>query len=145
MQEYVSFRLNENVPIVIDKKKMIPKEVQEGLNVYATFYLALPTWSGTTWRMAETMFSRLLEMLPEPGPNQPILQHVSLGCAREPGPDLRGQEATSRQAIAHYTQTDPTMQHHGNLLRARELVWEDPMAVPSPIPPPPRPSERLAR
>ena len=41
IQEYVSFRLAENVPLVIDKKKMIPKEIQDGLDVYATNYLAL--------------------------------------------------------------------------------------------------------
>lgn len=48
----------------------------------------------------------------------------------------------SDRAIAHETQWDPTTQNHGNLLRARELVFHNPMAatpVTLPPAPPPRP------
>jgi hypothetical protein len=42
------------------------------------------------------------------------------------------------QAIAYYTQADPTSQRHGNLVRARDLVWLDPTAaVPPALPPAP--------
>ncbi len=46
-------------------------------------------------------------------------------------------------AIAYYIQRDPTPQYVGNLLRARELIWNDPIgAVPSTLPPAPRPSSQ---
>ena len=34
---------------VTNKKRPIPQDVQDGLDVYATYYLHWPTWSGTTW------------------------------------------------------------------------------------------------
>ncbi len=143
IQEYVSFRLAENVPNVIDKKKTIPKQVQDGLNVYATLYLALAQLEQNNLDQAESMFLMLLDLLPEPGPSRPTLNmfrwgaHANLGRIYEAKGDRR-------RAIAHYTQIDPTMQHHGNLLRARELVWQDPMAAP-PDPLPPAPNEPASR
>ena len=139
--EYVTFRLNENVPSVIDKKRMIPREIRAGLDVYATLYLALAHLEKNDLKNAEDMFLMLLDLLPEPGPNRPSLNmfrwgaHANLGRIYEAKGDRR-------LAIAHYTQADPTMQHHGNLLRARELVWQDPMAAPpDPLPPaPPEPA-----
>ena len=41
IEDYVRFRFNENTPMVNNKKQVIPKEVQEGLDAYATYYLAL--------------------------------------------------------------------------------------------------------
>ena len=44
------------------------------------------------------------------------------------------------RAIAYYTQFDPTAQQHGNLVRARELVWRAPTAeLPPQLPAAPRP------
>ena len=102
-----------------------------------------PTWSGTDLAQAESMFLTLLELLPEPGANRPTLNmfrwgaHANLGRIYEAKGDWR-------RAIAHYTQIDPTMQYHGNLLRARELVWQDPMAR-RPDPLPPAPNEPASR
>lgn len=143
IQEYVSFRLAENVPNLIDKKKTIPKQIHEGLNVYATLYLGLAHLERNDLVNAKNMFSMLLDVLPEPGPGRPTLNmfrwgaHANLGRIYEAKGDRW-------QAIAHYSQIDPTMQHHGNLLRARELVWQDPMAAPpDPLPPaPPEPASR---
>ena len=138
IQEYVGFRLRTDVPVVNNNKLVIPKDVQQGLNVYATLYLALAQLERNNLDQAEKMFLMLLEMLPEPGPNQPYYNmfrwgaHANLGRIYEARKDYR-------QAIAHYSQSDPTMQYHGNLLRARELVWQDPMAaVPDPLPPAPK-------
>jgi hypothetical protein len=138
IQEYVSFRLAENVPLVNDKKQMIPKAVREGMDVYATYYLALAHLEQNNLKGAADMFLNLLELVPEPGPNQPYYNmfrwgaHANLGRIYEAKGDYR-------RAIAHYSQSDPTMQNHGNLLRARELVWLDPMAEPpDPLPPAPR-------
>jgi hypothetical protein len=87
---------------------------------------------------AETMFLKLLEFLPQPGPSQPYYHmfrwgaHANLGRIYEAKGD-------DRRAIAHYSQIDPTMQFHGNLLRAREIIWHDPMApAPDPLPPAPK-------
>jgi len=134
VNEYVAFRLAENVPLVNNKKQTIPREIQQGLNIYATVFLAMSHLEGNRLEQAERMFLRLLEMLPEPGPNQPFLNmfrwgaHANLGRIYE----ARGDR---RKAIAHYSQADPTMQSHGNLLRARDLVWSDPMeSPPEPLP-----------
>jgi hypothetical protein len=128
VKEYVAFRLMENLPQVDNKKLMIPREVQQGLDVYATNYLALAHLEQNKLDRAEDMFLMLLEMLPPPGPNQLYFHmfrwsaHANLGRIYE----SRGQK---HEAIEHFAQSDPTMQYHGNLLRARELVWEDPMAI----------------
>jgi hypothetical protein len=138
VQEYVSFRLAESVPMVNDKRRIIPKEIQQGLDIYATIYLAMAHLERNNVDQAENMFLRLLEMLPEPGPNQPYINmfrwgaHANLGRIYEAKGDRRN-------AIAHYAQVEPTMQHHGNLLRARKLVWLDPMATPpDPLPAAPK-------
>lgn len=153
IREYVSFRLAPSLPLVIDKKNatpksgqqgaddsknLIPKPVQQGLDVYATYYLGLAHLERNNLKGAEDFFLMLLQLLPEPGPNQPYYHmfrwgaHANLGRIYEAKGDRQ-------QAIAHYTQVDPTMQYHGNLLRARELLWQDPMAPPAaPLPPAPK-------
>jgi hypothetical protein len=148
VQEYVGFRLAPNVPYANlsdkdknkdkdkekDKDKFVPKDVQQALDAYATNYLALAQLERNNLDQAKEMFEMLLTMLPEPGPNQPYYNmfrwgaHANLGRIYEAKGDRR-------QAIAHYCQSDPTMQHIGNLLRARVIVWEDPMATPpDPLP-----------
>jgi hypothetical protein len=138
IQEFVSLRFAEKAVLVSDKKTPIPKQVQEGLDVYSTYYLALAHLERNNMDQAELMFRKLLELLPEPGLNQPYYTmfrwgaHANLGRIYEVTGD-------SCRAIAHYTQHDPTMQYHGNLLRARELVWKDPMAaLPESLPPAPK-------
>jgi hypothetical protein len=138
VQEYVSFRLSTNVPLVSNKKQTIPKTVQEGLDVYATYYLGLAHLERKDLKQAEDMFQHLLRMIPEPGPSQPYYDMFRWGANANLGRiyEARGDR---RRAIAHYTQPEPTMQYHGNLLRARELVWEDPTArAPDPLPPAPQ-------
>jgi hypothetical protein len=139
IQDYVKFRFAENLPSVLNKRAIIPKEVQEGLDVYATYYLALAHLERNNLDQAELMFRKTLELLPEPAPKQPYYNmfrrgaHTNLGRIREARHDARG-------AIAHYTQPDPTSQYLGNLLRARELVWGDPMnPPPDPLPDAPEP------
>ena len=71
IQEYVSFRLVENLPLVNNKNKTIPKQIQDGLDIYATNYLALAQLEKNSLAQAERMFLMLLELLPAPGPNLP--------------------------------------------------------------------------
>jgi hypothetical protein len=138
VQEYVSFRLAEKVPLVSDKKKVIPKPIQEGLDVYATYYLALAHLERNDLDQAETMLQSLLKLLPEPGPSQPYYHMFRWGAHSNLG-RIYEAKRDRRRAIAHYTQVEPTMQYHGSLLRARELVWQDPTApVPDPLPPAPK-------
>ena len=145
IQDYVKFRFAENHPRVDNKKLPIPKEVQDGLDIYATYYLALAHLERNNLDLAEPMFQKTLELLPDSGPNQPYYNMFRWGASTNLG---RIDEARqkSRSAIAHYTQLDPTPQYVGNLLRARELVWRDPMSPPpDPLPAAPKPKPVVPR
>ncbi|APW63567.1 tetratricopeptide repeat protein [Paludisphaera borealis] len=144
ISEYVSFRFSDSTTLVNDKKQLVPLPVQEGLDVYASYYLALAHLERNNLDQAELMFRKLLEMLPEPGSTVPFYcmfrwgAHTNLARIYEAQGD-------ARRAIAHYSVPVPTMQHHGNLLKARALVWNDPMAdVPDPLPPAPKVFARVA-
>jgi hypothetical protein len=139
----VTFRLREDVPIVASKntgkKQIIPRDVQEGLDIYATYYMALAHLEQNNLDLAQQMFHGALTLLPEPGPRQPYYNmfrwgaHANLGRIYEAWND-------DRRAIAHFTQSNPTPQYVGNLLRARELVWRNPMnPQPDPLPAAPAP------
>jgi hypothetical protein len=127
VKDYVSFRLIENLTQTDNKKQPIPRDVRQGLDIYATNYLALAHLEQNKLDRAEDMLVMLLDMLPDRG-TQPYFNmfrwgaHANLARIFE----ARGQK---HRAIFHYSQSNATMQHHGNLLRARELAWEDPMAI----------------
>jgi hypothetical protein len=131
--EYVSLRFKENAPLVDNKHASIPKDVQVGLDAYATYYLALAQWEKAMLAnkppdRAARLFQDTLELLPEPGPSLPYYHMLRWGANSNLG---RIYEAMNdrAQAIAYDTQPDPTTQGHGNVLRARELVWRSPLAV----------------
>jgi hypothetical protein len=148
--EYVNLRFKDNATLVTDKKTLIPKEVQDALDIYATYYLGLAHLDRNygdqgeyekNLKNAALMFETTLGLLPEPGPNQPYYNMFRWGANANLG---RIYEAKKdyRRAIAHYTQRDPTTQYVGNQVRARELVWRDPMAAPPdrlPAAPAPKP------
>ncbi|MDQ2622044.1 MAG: tetratricopeptide repeat protein, partial [Actinomycetota bacterium] len=102
VSDYVSFRFSDTAKLVTDKDVTIPAPVQEGLDVYATYYLALAHLERENLDQAELMFRKTLEMLPEPGPGQPFYYmfrwgaHANLGRIYEAMGD-------PRRAIAHYT------------------------------------------
>ncbi|KAJ3048930.1 hypothetical protein HK102_012602, partial [Quaeritorhiza haematococci] len=120
VSDYVSFRFSENETFVTNKNQVIPGAIQQGLDVYASYYLALAHLERKNLDQAELMFRKVLEMLPEPTANDPPYfmfrwgAHANLGRIYE-------SQGDPRRAIAHYTAMDPTMQSHGNLLRARDL------------------------
>ncbi len=139
VQDYVKFRFAEKHPEVIDKKKVISKEDQAALDVYATYYLALAQLERNNLDQAEQMFRMTLAMLPEPAPNRPYYNMFRWGASANLGRILDARK-DRRAAIGFYTQYDPTSQYVGNLLRARDLVWDSPMeAAPDPLPPAPEP------
>jgi hypothetical protein len=127
MKEYVNFRLRENVPQVNNKNVMIRKEVQQGMDAYATQYLALANMERKNFDQAKDLFLMLLNLVSEPGPNQPHWNMFRWGAHANLGRIYEAQGDIPR-AIEHYCQADPTSQRIGNLLRARELVWKNPMA-----------------
>jgi hypothetical protein len=143
VSDYVGFRFSETQAFVTNKDQAIPEMIQQGLDAYATYYLALAHLERKDLRQAELMFTKTLELLPEPSSQAPPYfmfrwgAHANLGRIHEARGDLS-------RAVAHYTAADPTMQHHGNLLRARHLVWDDPMqAVPDPLPEAPADFSRI--
>jgi len=143
IEDYVNFRLKENARLVNNKKVPIPQDVQDGLDVYATYYLALAHLERDDLINAERMFLKTLELLREPGPNQPYYNMFRWGANANLG-RIYESKKDNRRAIAHLTQHDPTAQYVGNLLRARELLWRDPtagaVALPSaPLPKPKAP------
>jgi hypothetical protein len=143
IQDYVKLRVADQIPVVTDKtkKQMIPREIQDGLEMYATYYLALAQLERNHLDLAEQMFRRTLELLPEPSPSQPFYNMFRWGANANLG-RIHETWNNRRAAIGYYTQVDPTSQHSGNLLRARELVWSDPMApVPDPLPAAPEPKK----
>jgi hypothetical protein len=141
VEDYGKFRFAENLPLVNDKEKKekIPKPIQEALNVYATYYLALAHLERKNLDLAYLMFRMTLDMLPEPSPNQPYYNMFRWGANANLGRICEARK-DHRAAIGYYTQADPTTQYVGNLLRARELVWDDPMdPSPDPLPRAPEP------
>ncbi len=128
IEDYATFRFNENTPMVNKKKQVIPKEVQEGLDAYATYYLALAKLEQNDLPNAKRMFEQTLKLLPEPGPNQPYYTMFRRGANANLG-RIYEIEKNPARAIAYYTQRNPTQQYVGNLLRARELVWHDPIGA----------------
>jgi hypothetical protein len=131
MDDYGKFRLRDNVPLVTDRKKTITKDVQDGLNVYATYYMALAHLENNKPDLAERMFRQVLDAVPEPqaGERHPYYHMFRWGANANLG---RIHEAMKNDpaAIDYYTRFDPTSQHSGNLLRARELVWRNPIVRP---------------
>jgi hypothetical protein len=116
------------MPSVLDKKRTISKNIQDGLDVYATYYMALAHLENNSRDQAERMFGQILETLPEgrPGERNPYYYMFRWGANANLA---RIQEAkhNDQAAVDYYTRFDPTPQHVGNLLRAREIVWEHPL------------------
>jgi hypothetical protein len=139
IHDYVKFRFNENAPLVNNKHQLIGKDVQDGLDAYATYYLALAHLERGNLDKAELMFRDTLKLLPPPGPNRPYYDMFRWGANANLGRIYQANKDNAR-AVAHLTERDPTSQYVGNLLQARELVWCDPMAVPVTLPSAPRAS-----
>ncbi len=125
VEEYVSFRFVDH-PMGLDKKPMHPAE-QQALDIYATYFLGLCRLEQGHADQAEFFFKETLKLLPEPGRGQPYYNMFRWGAQANLG-RLYEASGDDARAIAYYTQFDPTTQQHGNLVRARELVWRAPTA-----------------
>jgi tetratricopeptide (TPR) repeat protein len=125
--EYIKLRFQQDAPQVTNKKATIKRDVQEGMDVYSGYYLALAHLESGNLDNAELMFRTTLELLPQYGPNQPYYTMFRWGANANLG---RIYEAKKdyRRALQCYAQADPTSQYVGNQIRARDLVMRDPLA-----------------
>lgn len=135
---YVSFRMEENLgspePGNPKKSLPIPAEVRRSLDLYATQFLALCHLDRGRPDQARFLFEQTLALLDRPG--RGVLDPpVRWGARTNLGRLAEGRGAAG-PAIGYYTAADPTGQRHGDLLRARDLLWSDPMA-PAVTPPAP--------
>lgn len=139
VQDYVTFRFAEN-SLMTDKKTPMPREVQQALDVYATYFLGTCHLDQGDARQADFFFEKTLQMLPEPGKGQPYYNMYRWGAQANLA-RLKEAKGELAKATAFYSLNDPTTQRHGNLLRARDLVWRDPTSpCPAPLPPAPSPA-----
>lgn len=148
-------RLAEN-PVLMDKKTPMPQEVQQAMDMYSTYFLGLAHLEQVELdesqkqheqatldkdkkhlERAELFFKLTLKDLPAPGPRQPYYNMFRWGAQSNLG-RLNEAQGDLESAVVYYSATDPTAQHQGNLIRARELVLNDPFSpVPAPLPPAP--------
>ena len=140
IQRYVVFRFAET-PMETDGKTRIAAPVQAILDMFATYYLALAQQDQGDLSQAKFLFGKTLEMLPEWMPGRPYLTMFRWGAASNLA-RIHAEEGQVATAIRYLTVEMPTPQTHGNLLRARDLIFRDPFAPLGPVPavvPPPRP------
>ena len=138
IHDYIGFRMAEGA-LMSDKKTPIPKEVQDALDVYATYYLGTSHLEINDPKQAEFFFQRTLAMLPDPGRGQPYFYMYRWGALTNLG-RLEQAKGGLDLATAYFGAPNPTTQGHGNLLRARDIVWKNPLSPVAPtLPPPPPP------
>ncbi len=128
IQNYVVFRFADRA-LESDGKTRIPAPVQSILDIFATYYLALAQMEKGNLTEAKFLFEKTLEMLPEFGRNQPYFTMFRWGAASNLGMLLAetGQVPLAIRYLCHET---PTPQTHGNLIRARALIWQNPFVPP---------------
>lgn len=142
IEAYVQIRFADNLKLQfgdaqIAKKakeaKMdgVPPQVQQALDAYSTYFLGLAHLDQNNPKQAEFFFNETLRLLPRYGPGQPFYTMFRWGAQSNLG-RLREARGDTLSATACYTDAVPTPQFHGDLLRARELIWNNPMA---PLPP----------
>ena len=139
LQEYVAFRFSEDT-LMADGKTPIPTQVQEVLNGYATYFLALAKREQGEAAADDAMnlFRDCLRTLPEPGSGRPIHFMFRWGAQANLARMLAAAGKTD-EALRYATLPDPTAQEDGNRLFAREILWASPFAPEAEIPTPPEP------
>jgi hypothetical protein len=129
--KYVTLRFAENGVMNNPQKAPIPPEIQRALDLYATYFLAQCHMDQGRTKQAEVLFRQMLDLSPEPGPGRFYYYMLRWGAQTNLGRicEAKGDRAG---AVSFYSQPDNTSQRHGNLLRARDLVWAHPFDEPSP-------------
>jgi tetratricopeptide (TPR) repeat protein len=142
LEKYVALRKKENGVMNDAKKTPIPPEIQRALDLYATYFLAQCHLDQGRTKQAEVLFRQMLDLSPEPGPGRYYFYMLRWGAQSNLG-RICAAKGDRAGAISFFSQPDGTSQRHGNLLRARDLVWAHPFDEPSP-PPPPAPKDPAA-
>jgi hypothetical protein len=138
ISDYIGFRFNDGL-MMNNGKNPVPAEIRRALDAYATYFLALSHLERDNPKQAEFFFGEALRLLPEPGPRRPYYYMFRWGAATNLA-RLNLDRGDAQRAVAYLSEENPTTEHHGNLLLARDIVWSDPTAPPPP-PLPPAPSE----
>ena len=143
LEKYGSLRFAENAAMKDRDKTPITTEDQKALDVYSTYFLAQCQLDLGNTKQAEALYRQLLALSPEPGPGRYYYYMLRWGALTNLGRicEAKGDRAG---AIAFYTQDNKTPQRHGNLIRARNLVWSRPFEEPSPPLPPAPPDIPLS-
>ncbi len=138
IDKYVTLRFAEDAVMRDRNKTPISKDEQKALDFYATYFLAQCHLDQGNTKQAEDLYRQLLALSPEPGPGRYYYYMLRWGALTNLGriSEARGDRAP---AIAYYSQDVKTPQRHGNLIRARNLVWGHPFDEPAPpLPPAPK-------
>jgi hypothetical protein len=142
IRRYVSFRYAEDL-LESDGKTPIDPRIQHVLDMYATHFLGLAQLDRGDRKLAEEQFLQTLKFFPEPTPGkaQPPYLMFRWG-AKENLARLMESKGREELAVRYLTDQPEGYLTAGDLLRARELMWDHPFApesadaVPSVIPGP---------
>jgi hypothetical protein len=144
-EKYLNLRFAEKLTLNDREKTPVTRETQHALDMYATYFLALCQLDQDHADQAVMFCRQTLELMPlprmgvapEPWRAEPYY-HMFRWGAQSNLARLCESKGQGREAIAYYCEMYPTPQYHGNLFRARDLVWRDPSAaLPEPLPPAP--------
>lgn len=136
-QELTRARFRRNVPQAVggqvDPRAI--QEIQESLDLFATYYLALAQLDDEMPDQAINLFEQSLRIPPQ----DPMIVRGRPATLLRLGADanlglLYGEKGEVGPATYHYSRSNSTPQSQGNLLRANALVFEDPFGPPPPPP-----------
>lgn len=131
VEDYTRMRFGENKPTVTDKKKTIDKPVQQGIDVYAAYYMALAHLERNNLDLAARMFRQVLDAVPEFSQDgrTPIAHYAWFRWGADTNLGrIEEAQHKDRAAIDYYTRPNTSPEQIANWLRARELLWKDPFA-----------------
>ena len=133
INQYVVMRYNEH-GLEIDGSTPINPQIQQLIDIYASYYLALAQLEKGDLTQARKSFEKTMRDLPEPDPtSRYYFSMFRWGAATNLGL-LHGQAGNAALAERYLSQEIPTFQMHGNLVRAREMIFESPFVPPSETP-----------
>ncbi len=133
INSYVVFRYAES-PVEVDGKTPIDPRIQQILDIFASYYLALAQLEKGDMNQARKMFEKILVDLPEPDPGSRFYFNMFRWGAITNLGLLHAEAGNPALASRYLTEEMPTFQLHGNLVKARELIWDSPF-VPDPATP----------
>lgn len=128
VRRYVSFRFAEDL-LESDGKTPIDPRVQHVLDMYATHFLGLAQLDRGDRKLAEEQFLQTLKFFPEPTPGKAQPPYLMLRWGAKENL-ARLMKAKGREDLAVRFLTDQAEGYltAGDLLQARDLMWDHPFA-----------------